>query len=182
MSRVGIQPIQVPDNVTVEINKQLLVAKGPKGENTVLIPPRIDVDHKESTITVSRRGESSTVRALHGMTRSLIANAVLGAVEEFSKTLEIQGVGFRAKLAGENIELTIGFSHIVKFAKPKGITFQVKGNKITVTGPSKQQVGEIAAQIRRIRPPDAYKGKGIRYEGEVVRLKAGKAAKAGGAA
>ena len=116
------------------------------------------------------------------MARSLVANAVAGAAEEFTKSLEIQGVGFRAKLIGENLELTVGFSHLVVIKKAPGTVFQVKGNKITVTGPSKGLVGQMAANIRAVRPPDHYKGKGLRYVGEVVKLKAGKAAKAAGVA
>jgi len=182
MSRIGIKPIQVPDGVTVDITDHLVVARGPKGENRVDIPVRIGVTQDGNIITVTRRGENGTVKALHGMARSLVANAVAGAAEDFSKSLEIQGVGFRAKLIGENLELTVGFSHLVVIKKRPGTTFQVKGNKITVTGPSKAIVGQMAADIRAVRPPDAYKGKGLRYVGEVVRLKAGKAAKAAGGA
>jgi large subunit ribosomal protein L6 len=181
MSRIGIKPITVPDGVTIAINESLFVAKGPKGENSVVIPRSISLVQKDNVISVERASEMPDVRALHGMVRSHVANAVQGTIEEFVKTLEIQGVGFRAKLAGTGLELTIGFSHQVKVAKPAGITFTVKGNKISVSGAHKGQVGEVAAMIRRIRPPDSYKGKGIRYEGEYIKLKPGKAAKAGAA-
>lgn len=159
-----------------------MVARGPKGENKVVIPARIGVTQEGNVVTVTRRGDNGSVKALHGMARSLVANAVFGASEEFTKSLEIQGVGFRAKLVGENLELTVGFSHLVVVKKKPGTTFQVKGNKITISGPSKELVGQVAADIRAVRPPDSYKGKGLRYVGEVVRLKAGKAAKAAGAA
>lgn len=182
MSRIGIKPIQVPDGVTVEITDRLVRAKGPKGENKVEIPARIDVTQEGNVITVTRRGENGAVRALHGMARSRIANAVMGTHEEFIKALEIQGVGYRAKLVGENLELSVGYSHPVVVKKTAGTTFQVKGNKITVSGPNKEIVGQVAADIRAVRPPDSYKGKGLRYVGEVVKLKAGKAAKAAGAA
>lgn len=182
MSRIGIQPITVPDGVTLEVTDRFVLAKGPKGENKVTIPPRIRVLQEDKTVKITRQGESGPVKALHGLVRSLVSNAVVGVADGFTKTLEIQGVGYRAKLVGENLELTIGFSHLVTVAKQPGISFQVKGNKVTVVGFNKGQVGEMAASIRRIRPPDAYKGKGIRYEGEIVRLKPGKAAKAAGAA
>src|SRR3989344_3447963 len=182
MSRIGIRPIQVPDGVTVEVTNQLVRVKGVKGENSVLLPHSIAMEQQDNIITVIRKGESPTARALHGLARSLIANAVKGSHEGFTKVLEIQGVGFKAKLNGENLLLNIGFSHPVEFKKVQGVTFQIKGNKIEVTGHNKQQVGEVAAMVRRIHPPDHYKGKGIRYVGEVVRLKAGKAVKAAGGA
>ena len=178
MSRIGLQIIQVPDGVQIDLSQTQAVVKGPKGELTVPIARRITVEQKDGTIKVSRQGEAGTVKALHGLTRKLIANAVDGVTKGFEKHLEIQGVGFRAAIQGNMLVLTVGDSHLVEFPKPEDVQFQVKGPKITVSGIDKQRVGEVAAQIRRVRPPDAYKGKGIRYAGEVVRLKPGKAAKA----
>lgn len=182
MSRIGIQPIPITDGATVTILGQKAIVKGPKGEHTLAIPSRITVAQEANCIHVTRKGDSATERALHGLTRSLLANAVKGVTDGFVKSLEIKGVGYRAKLEGQNLVLAVGFSHPVIVAKPIDASFQVKGAKIDVLGIDKQRVGEIAAMIRRIRPPDAYKGKGIRYEGEVVRLKPGKAVKAAGGA
>lgn len=177
MSRIGIMPVKLPDQVQIEIGKMKLSVKGPKGELSVPIPPRIEVKKEEGKIIVSRRGESGSARALHGLTRSLINNAVIGVTEGFKKTLEIKGVGYRVKVEGEKLVLTVGFSHQVDFPKPEGINFEVKGTKVTVVGIDKQKVGETAAKIKKIKLPDAYKGKGIRYEGEQIKLKPGKAAK-----
>lgn len=178
MSRIGLQSLQIPEGVQVTLSVRQAVVKGPKGELTVPIARRITVEQTDGTLKVSRQGEAGSVKALHGLTRKLIANAVDGVTKGFEKHLEIQGVGFRAAVQGNKLVLTVGFSHLVEFPKPDDVQFQVKGSKITVTGIDKQRVGEVAAQIRRVRPPDAYKGKGIRYAGEVVKLKPGKAAKA----
>ena len=182
MSRIGNQPITIPEQVTITLSNKHVVVKGPKGELSVIMPKEITAKLEDSQLVMTRSGDSGDEKALHGLARSLAANAVKGVTEGFTKTLEIKGVGFRAKVDKDKLVLTIGFSHPVEIEQPDGITFQVKGPKITVSGIDKQYVGEITAQIRRVRPPDAYKGKGIRYEGEFVKLKPGKAAKAAGAA
>jgi len=177
MSRIGIKPITIPENIKVNIEKTKVFVKNDKEELSVAIPPRILVALKDSKICVSRLGESEKARALHGLFRSLLQNAVSGLGEPFKKTLEIRGVGYRAKIERENLVLNVGFTHQVNFLKPKGISLEVQGAKILVFGADKQLVGETAARIRRIRKPDVYKGKGIRYEGEVIKLKPGKAVK-----
>lgn len=177
MSRIGIIPVKLPEQVQVEIGKAKVSVKGPKGELSVPIPPRIEIKKEEDKIIVSRRGESGSAKALHGLTRSLVNNAVIGVTEGFKKTLEVKGVGYRVKIEGEKLVLTVGFSHQVDFPKPEGINFEVKGTKVTVVGIDKQKVGETAAKIKKIKLPDAYKGKGIRYEGEQIKLKPGKTAK-----
>lgn len=177
MSRIGITPIKLPDQVQIEIGKAKAVVKGPQGELSVSIPPRIEVKKEDDKILVSRRGDSKSAKSLHGLTRSLINNAVLGVTEGFKKTLAIKGVGYRVKVEGGKLVLTVGFSHQVEFPKPEGINFEVKGTKVTVAGIDKQKVGETAAQIKKIKLPDVYKGKGIRYEGEQIRLKPGKTVK-----
>ena len=182
MSRIGNQPISIPENVTITQSDKRIMVKGPKGELSVVVPKEITTKQEDGQIVMTRSGDSIKEKALHGLARSLVANAVKGVTEGFAKTLEIKGVGYRAKIAGDKLVLTIGFSHPVEIEQPPGITFQTKGAKIMVSGIDKQHVGEITAQIRRVRPPDAYKGKGIRYEGEYVRIKPGKAAKAAGAA
>lgn len=181
MSRIGKLPIIIPENVTITQSNNLLVVKGTKGELSVQVPKDITVQQEDGKIVLTRKDDSIKAKSLHGLSRSLVANAVQGVTDGFSKTLEIKGVGFRAKVADNKLVLTIGYSHPVEIDQPEGIAFQAKGAKITVSGIDRQYVGEIAAQIKRVRPPDAYKGKGIRYEGEFVRLKPGKAAKAAGA-
>ncbi|MBI4137542.1 50S ribosomal protein L6 [Candidatus Roizmanbacteria bacterium] len=182
MSRIGILPISIPEQVTITQSDMHVLVKGPKGQLSVNIPKEITTKQENGQIMLTRKGDSINEKALHGLSRSLVANAVYGVTEGFTKTLEIKGVGYRAKVDKDKLVLTVGFSHPVEITQPEGITFQVKGAKIMVSGIDRQYVGEIAAQIRRVRPPDAYKGKGIRYEGEFVRLKPGKAAKAAGAA
>jgi large subunit ribosomal protein L6 len=176
MSRIGKKPIIVPENVQVELNHKVVI-KGPLGELTWRIPRGIKVKKSENKLLVSRQKESKEAASLHGLTRSLIANMVEGVTDGFKKTLELSGIGFRANLSGNKLVMSVGFSHTVEIEQPEGITFQVSGNKIMVSGISKENVGKVAAEIRAVRPPDAYKGKGVRYEGEVVRLKPGKAAK-----
>jgi large subunit ribosomal protein L6 len=168
MSRIGKQPIEIPSGVTVDVADAVVTVKGPNGTLTQRVVPemKISIDGGEDH------------RALHGLTRSLIANMVEGVTKGFEKRLEIQGVGYRAALKGKDIELQLGFSHAVDFPAPDGIEFEVpQPTRITIRGIDKQLVGETAARIRRIRKPEPYKGKGIRYEGEYVRKKAGKAAK-----
>ena len=176
MSRIGKKPINLPENVQAEINHKVVI-KGPLGELAFQVPKEIKVEKKETKLVVSRREESKEAASLHGLTRSLIANMVEGVTIGFKKTLELSGIGFRASLSESKLVMLVGFSHPVEMEPPEGITLSVSGNKITVSGINKEVVGEIAAQIRAVRPPDVYKGKGIRYEGEIIRLKPGKAAK-----
>lgn len=181
MSRIGQMPITVPQGVEVNIKDGEVAVTGPKGELSRPIDQEMAITIADGVLTVSRPSDSRGHRSMHGLTRSLIANMVEGVTSGFEKNLEIVGVGYRAQKAEEKIVLRIGFSHLVEVEPMEGITLEVEGdNKIKVTGINKEIVGEMAARIRKIRPPDAYKGKGIRYAGEVVRLKAGKAGKAVG--
>jgi large subunit ribosomal protein L6 len=177
MSRIGRKPIPVPDGVTVTIEPELVTVKGPKGELSERINRDITVAQEDGTLTVARPTDRGEHRALHGLTRSLVANMVEGVTTGYVKALEIQGVGYRAALKGKNLELALGFSHPVPIEAPEGIEFEVpQPTRVVVKGISKQQVGEIAAIIRKQRPPEPYKGKGIRYEGEYVARKVGKRA------
>ena len=180
MSRIGRMPITIPQGVTVDVQKNTVRVKGPKGELLRTFDPDMQIALEDGIILVQRPTDHRRHRALHGLTRSLLNNMVVGVSEGFSRRLEIQGVGYRAELQGENLVLNVGYSHPVVIEPPDGISFEVeKGYRgINVLGIDKEVVGEMAAEIRAIRPPDAYKGKGIRYTGEVVRLKAGKAGKA----
>lgn len=180
MSRIGNMPIQIPDGVTVEKTGHKLVVKGPKGELAMEINTAASVEIKDAQILVSRKNDKKETNALHGLTRALINNMVSGVSLGWSKNLELVGVGFRVQSDDKNLTLSVGFSHPVLIAAPDGISFEVKENtKITVSGVNKELVGQVAAKIRAIKPPDPYKGKGIRYEGEYVRRKAGKAGKVG---
>ncbi len=177
MSRIGKQPITIPAGVTVTIDGPLLHAKGPKGELSQKIHPQVLVTQQDGVLTISVKDEDDkSQRALWGLFGSLVNNIILGVTEGFSKQLDITGVGFKAAIAGTNLVLNVGFSHQVNFPVPKGIEIKVEGNVITVTGIDKQLVGETAAQIRKVKKVEPYKGKGIKYVGEVVRRKAGKAA------
>ncbi|HEU0250320.1 MAG TPA: 50S ribosomal protein L6 [Solirubrobacteraceae bacterium] len=177
MSRIGRRPIQLPSGVTVTIEPELVSVKGPKGELSERVPRDIEVLQEGETLLVSRPTDRGEHRALHGLTRSLVANMVQGVTAGYEKRLEIQGVGYRAQLKGKNLELAVGYSHPVPIPAPSGIEFEVpQPTRIVVKGISKQQVGEIAAIIRKQRPPEPYKGKGIRYEGEYVQRKVGKRA------
>ena len=177
MSRIGKQPVPVPDGVTVSIEPELVSVKGPKGELAERKAREIEVRQDDGEIVVTRPTDRGEHRALHGLTRSLIANMVEGVTGGFEKRLEIQGVGYRAQLRGKDIELAVGFSHTVPIEAPEGIEFEVPApTQIVVRGISKQQVGETAARIRKVRPPEPYKGKGIRYQGEYVARKVGKRA------
>lgn len=181
MSRVGMSPIPIPSDVHVSVTSGSVHINGPRGELHRAIPEGIVVDDADGEIIVKRAGETREVRALHGLVRSLIANMVEGVTQGFEKRLEIQGVGYRATKQGSDIELAVGYSHSVKKKAPRGIEFDVPApTRITVKGIDKELVGQVAADVRAIRKPEPYKGKGIRYEGERVRRKAGKAAKAGG--
>ena len=176
MSRVGRMPIEIPADVTVSQNENTLTVKGAKGELTRTFHPDINIAVEENLITVTRPSDGKEHRSLHGLTRALVANMVTGVHEGFTKTLEINGVGYRAAKQGNKLALTLGFSHPVEMEAPAGITIDVPApNKIVVSGADKEVVGAVAADIRKWRKPEPYKGKGIRYEGEVVRRKAGKA-------
>ncbi len=182
MSRVGRKPIEIPQQVTVEVKNGQVVVAGPKGSLSLKIRPEIEVSLKENQVIVSRRNNEQLSRSLHGLTRTLIANAIEGVSKGFRKTLKLVGTGYRVSLEGEELVLLVGFSHPVKIKPPEGIKFEVEGNdKIKVLGIDRALVGQIAAQIRDVRPPEPYKGKGIRYGDEDVKLKPGKAGKAGAA-
>jgi large subunit ribosomal protein L6 len=177
MSRIGKQPIPVPAGVTVSIETGLVRINGPKGELSERIPRDITVEQDGEQLVVKRPTDRGEHRALHGLTRSLVANMVQGVTEGYEKSLEIQGVGYRAQKRGSDIELSLGFSHPVSVRAPEGIEFDVPSpTRVVVRGISKQLVGEVAANIRKRRPPEPYKGKGIRYEGEYVARKVGKRA------
>jgi large subunit ribosomal protein L6 len=178
MSRIGKQPIPVPSGVEVTIDGQTVTVKGPKGTLTQTFTPDMIIKLEDSVLTVARPSDERTHRALHGLTRSLIANMVTGVSEGFFKNLEIVGVGYRATMKGSDIEMALGFSHSVLVKAEPGIEFEVPApTRITVRGIDKQRVGQIASEIRGWRPPEPYKGKGVRYEGERVRRKVGKTAK-----
>jgi large subunit ribosomal protein L6 len=177
MSRIGRQPIPVPSGVELTVEPELVRVKGPKGELQERISRDMTVAQEDGQIVVTRPSDRRDHRALHGLTRSLVANMVQGVTDGFEKRLEIQGVGYRASLRGKDIELSVGYSHPVLIEAPAGIEFEVpQPTRIVVRGFSKQAVGEIAARIRKVRPPEPYKGKGIRYEGEYVPRKVGKRA------
>jgi large subunit ribosomal protein L6 len=177
MSRIGKKPIPVPASVTVSIEPELVRVNGPKGELTERIPRDITVDREGEELIVKRPTDRGEHRALHGLTRSLVANMVAGVTDGYVRTLEIHGVGYRAQLKGKGLELSLGFSHPVSIPAPDGIEFEVpQPTRVVVKGISKQLVGEVAATIRKQRPPEPYKGKGIRYEGEYVARKVGKRA------
>jgi large subunit ribosomal protein L6 len=177
MSRIGRQPIQLPQGVSVSISPGRVMVNGPLGELSQQVPQRMKVEQEDGSVVVSRPSERGEDRALHGLTRSLIANMVEGVTNGFHKRLEIQGVGYRAALRGTDLELSVGYSHPVLLKAPAGITFEVPTQtEVIVKGIDKQQVGQIAAEVRKVRPPEPYKGKGIRYEGEYVRRKVGKRA------
>jgi large subunit ribosomal protein L6 len=180
MSRIGRKPIAIPTGVDVEIGPRNGVrVKGPKGELAASFADTLTLEREDGTITVTRPNDERENRSLHGLTRTLLNNMIVGVTQGYRKNLEIQGVGYRAAMDGKTLVLNVGYSHPVRMAPPEGITFAVEGtNRVSVSGTDKQLVGETAAQIRRVRPPEPYKGKGIRYEGEVVRRKAGKAGKA----
>jgi len=179
MSRIGRMPITIPAGVVVTVNRGEVIVNGPKGELQRTFNPELSITLDDNTLTVSRPSDSRVHRSLHGLTRSLLANMVEGVSQGFERGLEIVGVGYRAEQAGDGLILRVGFSHQVEVQPLPGVSLAVEGNnRIKVNGINKEVVGEMAARIRAIRPPDAYKGKGIRYAGEKIRLKAGKAGKA----
>jgi large subunit ribosomal protein L6 len=177
MSRIGKKPIEVPAGVLVSVDPGRVTVSGPKGELRQVVPQRMEIQQENGTLTVTRPTERGEDRALHGLTRTLIANMVEGVTNGFEKRLEIQGVGYRAALSGTNLELQVGYSHPVRITPREGISFEVPiPTQVIVRGIDKQVVGQTAAEIRKVRPPEPYKGKGIRYEGERVRRKVGKRA------
>jgi large subunit ribosomal protein L6 len=178
VSRIGKQPVPVPASVQVQIEGASVTVRGPKGELRREFPGEMRIYQDDAQLVVTRPSDQPRHRALHGLTRALLANMVAGVESGFTKTLELHGVGYRAQQQGESIQLAVGYSHPVDVKPPPGITLEVDGtNRIRVRGIDRELVGQIAAEIRRIRPPEPYKGKGIRYEGEHVRRKAGKAGK-----
>lgn len=178
MSRIGKAPITVPSGVEVTLEPGFVRVKGPKGTLERTLPEAIAVSREGDEIVVTRPSEDGDHRSLHGLTRTLIANLITGVTEEFARNLEIHGVGYRAILKGTDLELTLGFSHTIHYPAPEGIRFEVPTpTRLTVRGPDKELVGQVAAEIRSKRLPDPYKQKGVRYEGEVIRKKAGKTAK-----
>jgi len=178
MSRIGKMPIAIPSGVEVKIEGQLVSVKGPKGSLSHNVPAPITVVVEDNSILVTRPDDERNSRSLHGLTRTLIANTIEGVTKGFSKALEIVGTGYRVTAKGSSIEFALGYSHPILVEPPSGISFQVEGNnKVTVVGIDKQAVGEVAANLRKLRKPEPYKGKGVRYAGEVVRRKAGKAGK-----
>ena len=177
MSRIGKSPIQIPAGVSVSLSPGRVMVNGPLGELSQTVPQRMKIEQQDEQLVVARPTERGDDRALHGLTRSLVANMVEGVTKGFEKTLEIQGVGYRAAMRGTDLELNVGFSHPVVKKAPQGITFEVPApNQVVVKGIDKQKVGQVAAEVRAVRPPEPYKGKGIRYAGEYVRRKVGKRA------
>ena len=179
MSRVGRLPVEVPSGVEVKIDGSHVKIKGPKGEMEFSFSPDISIEEKEGLVTISRPSDEREMRSLHGTTRALIQNMVTGVTDGFQKELQLVGVGYRANMQGNNLVLNVGYSHPVEIEPPVGITFEVgeRNQQIFISGIDKQQVGQVAADIRKVRPPEPYKGKGIRYKDEYIRRKAGKAGK-----
>ena len=178
MSRIGNQPIQIPDGVEIKISGPNVSVKGPKGDITSVFDFGMDIKQEDDVVKVTRPTDESQDKAFHGLTRSLLANMIIGVSNGFSKDLELVGVGYRVQQKGKGITLSVMLSHTVDIDPPEGVELRVEGNnQITVSGIDKQAVGQLAAEIRKVRPPNAYTGKGIRYSGEVVRLKPGKSAR-----
>lgn len=182
MSRIGNAPVAVPKDVTVSITETSVMVKGPKGELTFALPYGIAVKQTDGALAIERKGETKKLKALHGTTAAIVANMIIGVTRGWSKQLELTGVGYRASIVGTALVMSVGFSHQVTIAPPAGITFAVTDGKVMVSGIDKYAVGQISATIRSAKPPEPYKGKGIRYTGEYVRRKAGKSAKAVGGA
>jgi large subunit ribosomal protein L6 len=174
MSRIGKQPIAIPSGVEVTIGKDMINVKGPKGALGTPAHEKILVAKEGDHLVLTRADDSRTARAQHGLRRTLLSNCVLGVTKGFEKVLEVVGVGYKVQVQGKNVVLTVGFSHPVEFPLPAGVEAKAEGNKLTLTGIDKQAVGEVAAQIRRVRPPEPFKGKGIKYADETIRRKAGK--------
>lgn len=179
MSRIGIKPVIMPDSVNLNTESDLMKFNGPKGELTIQLPKGVKVTVSDKTLNVERATDSQEHRALHGTFRSLIQNAVTGVAEGFTKKLELVGIGYRASIDQNDLVLLVGFTHPVNMTIPEGIEAKVEKNVISLSGRDKQKIGQFAAEIRQVRKPEPYKGKGIRYQGELVRMKQGKAAKSG---
>ena len=178
MSRIGKLPVAIPDGVKVTVEGQKITAVGPLGTQSIELRPEMVIAQEENSIVITRNSDDRKARALHGLSRTLVNNLVTGVKQGFVKELEITGVGYRAAMQGKDINLMLGFSHPVIVEAPEGITIEVEANtKIKVSGANKQQVGDVAAEIRSKRPPEVYKGKGVKYKGEFIRRKAGKAGK-----
>lgn len=177
MSRIGKQPINIPSAVNVDIEGQTVSVRGPRGSLTREVVPEVRLHLEEGTLVVTRPSDAPRDRAMHGLTRALLANMVTGVDTGFRKTLELVGVGYRAQMQGDQLTLALGFSHPVEIKPPPGITFTVEGPRVHIDGIDIEQVGQVAANIRKLRPPEPYLGKGVRYQGEIVRRKAGKSGK-----
>lgn len=177
MSRIGKLPIEIPSGVTITVDNSDVIVKGPKGELKTALLPRVKVDIKENTLSVTRENDEKQSKAQHGLMRALINNMVNGVTKGFEKKLEVNGVGFRVNGGGQSLEMSLGFSHPVKYQAPEGINITVDKMNITISGINKQQVGQVAAEIRSLKKPEPYKGKGIKYADEVIIRKAGKAGK-----
>jgi large subunit ribosomal protein L6 len=179
MSRIGKKNISIPSGVTIDISPREVVVRGPKGEQRVVVPEGISLTNQDGTLVVSRKNDTRQIRAYHGLVRNLVANAIIGVTDGYKKTMKMVGTGYRVQAKGAGISLAVGYSHTVEVPAISGITFQVEGNDtIHVSGIDKQQVGQVAANLRAVRPPEPYKGKGIRYENEFVKTKPGKTASA----
>lgn len=174
MSRIGKKPIAIPSGVEVAVGKDKVDVKGPKGTLSTPIHDKIIVEKEGETLVLKRADESRTARAQHGLRRTLLANCIEGVTKGFEKVLEVVGVGYKVQVQGKNIVLNVGYSHPVEYPLPAGIEAKAEGSKLTVSGADKQLVGEVAAQLRRVRPPEPFKGKGIKYADEIIRRKAGK--------
>jgi len=182
MSRIGKKPIEIPEGVSVEVAGQKVTAKGPGGELSVELRPDVKAEVKEGQVVLATKNDTTFARSLWGLSRTLVANIIIGVAEGFKKELEVIGVGYTANVQGDNLVLKVGYSHPVEITPPRGIKFEAKKNVITVAGADKQLVGQVAAEIRAVRKPEPYKGKGIKYIDEKIRRKAGKTGKTAGAA
>lgn len=177
MSRIGKQPVEIPSGVEVKLSEQAVEVKGPKGQLSTPTHPLVGYEMEDGKVVLTRKDESRKARAQHGLRRALLANCVHGVNKGYEKTLEVIGVGYKVQVQGQNVVLNVGFSHPVDFPLPKGIEAKVEGSKLTIMGVDKEAVGEVAAKIRRVRPPEPYKGKGIKYLDEQIKRKAGKSGK-----
>lgn len=176
MSRIGKQPVVIPSGVEVKIADEAINVKGPKGSISTPVEATLNYEIADGNVVITRKDESRVARAQHGLRRTLVANCIEGVSKGFAKTLEVNGVGYKVAVKGKNVELAVGFSHPVVMPLPEGLEAKAEGNKLTISGIDKQLVGEFAATVRRVRPPEPYKGKGIKYDNEQIRRKAGKSA------
>lgn len=182
MSRMGSKPILIPENTEVKIEKNEFFCKGKEGEFKFKLHPKINAEIKDKNIFISRKGNDKLAKSIHGVTRKILINGLTGVNEKFEKKLDVVGIGYKISLQGKKLVLSLGYSHPINFEAPKGIEFQVIKNSIIVKGVDKQQVGQIASEIRALRKPEPYKGKGIKYSDELIKIKAGKTAKSEGGA